>query len=291
MRSLLLLTLLAAQGTQPIVTRGDAPPVAPDPLDAALAHPDPDAVTRGQATTIVVVGRDPEALKTVGIAPADGIRLGAITPLAPRPDGLHAISVAVTVDAHAAAGDRELTIMDAPRFSTTTAPGRAGGDDMQQRMQEMMQAIAARETRPLAVATIHINAHDVTIANVDARREGDRLRLRVTAVDERADITAEGAGPTGIIAIDQPKPSAAPDLVTVVEALETETRCGSGLVDTFADDIRIEGRQGSTVVLTASLDAAPVAGRTDCEVRVRVRDRDGNASRWTSAMLGRQSPR
>jgi hypothetical protein len=231
---------------------------------AVVALAEPDAVTRGRSTTIVVKGSKVETLKTLQVSPPDGVRLGEITP---AKDGSQAVTVVVTVDATAKPGERELTLVVAPTVATAGGARPAGDDEMAQQMDQFVREIIKRETKPVASGALHINAHDVKITKVEVVGG----QVRVTATDEAGDIVADsGGGEETIREIKDP--------------LIAEAHCADEIVYGLLWETRVQG-QPPAVTLVADLDPEGLAGKTACELRVRVRDKDGNLSGWSTTKL------
>jgi len=225
------------------------PPGGTQTRDAgfAFAQPEPDVITRGRATTIVVRGRAAEELRTLRVDPPDGIRIGEIRALGPQPDGSQAISITIIVDAGAEPGDRALTLSTAP-----AVPG-------------------AQDAKLALVGSLRINSHDVRIVRVDRGASARDLRISVT--DEGGDIAADGRRGTV-------RSSDAATAVVPI-AVVTEVRCGQEAVDSIpVDSTTVESRNGSTLVIAVRLMAAVDGRPADCHLRVRVQDNQGNVSAW-----------
>ena len=254
-------------------------PGSPDPqMDGPITEANPDVVTRGTSTTIVVTGNSAEELKTLQIDPPDGIRLSGMRPLPARGNGLSAMEVVVTVDRAAAPGMRSLVMTTAPIFgvSSTTRPG---ADPATRQIEQAFQEIIKRETKPAEVGTLFVNAHDVKITQV--RVAGSRVTI--TVVDPMGDIVLE---PSGAAVIPIGSAGTAPiELHAVSGPIESEVRCGGQIADSFVLPTGpLTNRDASGAVqLSGELDLSELQGV--CDLRVRVVDKDGNVSLWYSTKV------
>jgi hypothetical protein len=264
----LLTAFLLAQVDRMVI---DRPPDAAQLEENAFAiEAEPLAITRGRTTTIVVKGRDGEALKTLAVNPPDGIKLGEIKALPPAADGRKAVSVAVTVDAKAEPGDRELTLTVAPTIAGSGA--RPGDDEAAKQMDAMIKEIIKRETRPQPAGALRINSHDVKITKVELVSGTGAAAMRITVEDEQGDI--EGASRSGA---EAPKEG---EIVMITEPLSSEVRCGKEVFYAVLRDSTIHERKPPTVVLQAAIDASELAGKSGCDLHVQVEDKAGNVSGW-----------
>ncbi len=270
----LLTTVLLAQGDGRTLTTAPPAEVQPPP-DAAQAEAEPAVITRGRTTTIVVKGADVETLKTLGVSPADGVRLGQIKVLPPEKDGRKAVSVAVTVDANAKPGERELTLTLKPNFMGSGA--RPGDDEAAKQLEKMMQEIVKRETKAQPAGTLHINSHDVKITKVEVVGGKTDGAVRITVEDEVGDLDAT--------AREAAKDEAGTGFVQIVEPIISEVSCGHEIFYAVLMDSRISERKPPSVVLQADLDTQELAGKSGCELRVRVEDKAGNISGWFATKL------
>jgi hypothetical protein len=283
MVTLLVTTLLLAE--MQIRTVTEAPPKTAEPpaVDALSAEAEPDMVVRGRSTTVVVKGGDEAALQTLQVDPADGIKLGAIKVLPPRPDGAKAVEVTVTVDAAAKPGDRDLMLTVTPTVHMATTPPRAADPsapappgDVGAFVEKMRQEIIKRETKPLVAGTLHVNTHEVKVTAVDSGGSPPAA-ITVTVTDEAGDVVVD----------PEPAKEAEEGIVSVPVPLLTELHCGKEVIDAFPEALTIAERKPPTVVLAAKLDAEEARGRSGCELRVRVQDKEGNLSNWYTKMLPR----
>lgn len=273
----LLLVLVLSQGA-PTVTRALPSPVDPQVDRGAFADAEPDVVLRGTSTTIVVAGSDADALKTLQVDPPNGVRLSGIKALPARPDGSSAIEVIVTVDGSAEPGERSLVLTAPPTMSVSSA-GRPGADPMTKQMELAFQEIMKRETKPTPLGTLYINAHDIRITQV--RIQGRQVAIIV--VDPVGDIVAEpmsSAIPIGGGA------TAAIDIRQMGGPIESEARCAGETIDSPVNATGTIGKRSDAagaVQVSGELDLAALTGA--CELRIRVRDKDGNISPWYSTTV------
>jgi hypothetical protein len=274
MITLLTTAFVLAQGDGRIVTT--APPAATRPApNVPAADAEPEMITRGRTTTIVVKGADVEVLKTLGVSPPDGVKLGEIKVLPAGKDGRKAVSVAVTVDANAKPGERDLTLIVAPNIVGTGA--RAGDDEAAKQMEKMMQEIIKRETKAQPAGTLHINSHDVKITKVDFVGGKTDGAARITVEDEAGDLVAgtpvggEAKGELGIVQIAEP--------------VASEAHCGDETFYAVLTESSIQEKKPPSVVLQAGLDTQEIQGKSGCELRVRVEDKAGNVSPWFATKL------
>lgn len=243
--------------------------------DLRPADPEPDAITRGQSTVVTVKGSSLDALKTLTIEPAAGVRLGAIEPLPGQADGSQAVRVTITVDANAAPGDRDIMLTIAPTVSMSAPRTGDSNGDTALRMDELRRSIIARETRPMAVGSIHVNGHDIKVARASFVRNGESVTAAVVVEDAQDDLG------------DRPSPpvvfsggSGGLELVPVSDPLTIEARCGAGdRIDLLPAEVKIDARRGASMI-TVTLDAEDLAGQSNCEIRVRAEDAEGNLSPW-----------
>lgn len=262
-----------AQSDGRMVTTAPSAAVQPVP-NVLAAEAEPEMITRGHTTTIVVRGADVEALKTLALSPADGVKLGEIKVLPPGKDGRQAVSVAVTVDANAKPGERDLTLTIAPHIATTSRPGDEAGTKY---MEQMMKEIMKRETKAQPAGTLHINSHDIKITKVDFTGGKTDGAARITVEDEAGDLVAgtpvggEAKGELG--------------LVQIAEPVASEARCGDETFYAVLTESNIQERKPPSVVLQASLDTRELEGKSGCELRVRVEDKAGNVSAWFATKL------
>lgn len=257
-------------------------PPAPDPSaslspDGGWVDVEPDVVTRGRATTIVVTGAAVEAVKTLQFTPSDGIRVDGIRAL-PSRNGKPEAEVTLTVSASAEPGDRAIMLTVAPNIGTASAT-RPGGDPLSTQLDAAFLDIVKRESKPAEMGSLRVNSHEISIVAGDII-SGARSQLRVIVNDPRGDIDS------GSPAVKLSS-SAGFGIAQFTQTITAEVRCADETLDLFIDDPTIERRTSSSIVLVADvIEADSLTGKRGCELRVRVLDREGNLSLWFTRPLG-----
>lgn len=270
--SLLLSTLFLSAPEQVITRRPlDGPPSTdfrpPDWVEAI----EPDVVLRGRPARLVVAGKDLEALKTIRIEPADGVRISAVTPLAPRGDA-EVVAVDLVIAATAQPGERQVVLLVKPEIAGVTAT-RPGTDSELQRQIDKMFEEFAKEREQVEGGSIYINSHDIVVAGVSVA--GDRVRVALT--DAAGDFQTS---------VEPVRPRSSDELIVIRvgdDPLRSEARCGNQIFHGLLIAPEVTEQKGSSAVITATLGMAPTQGT--CELRVRARDREGNTSQWFTTKI------
>lgn len=250
------LSFLAAQ----TVTRPATSPPSPPIVEAEpIASITPDVVVRGQSSQVVVKGPDAAILKTIGLESANGVRIARVQPLPPPKEGGAAVWVTIAVEANAAPGPRDLTVVEPSqgRGATVVRPG------LPPELARDLEKLDAGQMTVTA-GTIHVNTHAITVSAAEMTGSGAERGVRVTVVDKDGDIP--------------PEPE---------DALYLKRRCDDvEVIGTPFSSVKNE-RQGSTIVLTAEFDRAALEAMTGCALHVRAKDTAGNMSPWFELKAGR----